>query len=128
MAGLFQNFKKRVEKEQEEWFALAQANVIKKILPVLDDFELAMKNVPTEEKENAWLEGFDILFKKFKKVFEDLGVEQIACDDAFDPELHEALMQVESKEYKSGQIVQVLNNGYTFKGKVLRVAKVSVAK
>jgi molecular chaperone GrpE len=127
----FQNFKKRQEKEKEEWFEIAQGSIIKSFLPIIDDFELAMKNmrVIKEEKEKkAWGQGFEILYKKFEKVLQDVGVEKIKTDIPFDPEFHEALMQVDSKEHKSGQIVNVLSSGYTFKGKVLRVAKVSVAK
>jgi molecular chaperone GrpE len=127
----FQNFKKRQEKEKEAWFEIAQGAVIKSFLPVMDDFELAMKNIETKEEKKekeGWKQGIELLFKKFEKVFQDLGVEKIKTDIAFDPEFHEALMQVESKDHKTGQIVSVLSNGYTFKGKVLRVAKVSVAK
>ena len=127
----FQNFKRRVEKEKTEWFELAQAGVLKSFLPVLDDFDRAMQSfekIEDSKEKKAWMKGFDLLCKNFKKVFHDLGVEKIACDADFNPDYHEALMQVESKEHTSGHIVEVLNKGYTFKGKVLRPAKVSVAK
>jgi molecular chaperone GrpE len=127
----FQNFKKRQEKEKEAWFEIAQSAVIKSFLPIIDDFDLAMKNIKKKEdrkEKAAWEQGIELLFKKFEKVLHDLGVEKIKTDVAFNPEFHEALMQVESAEHESGRIVNVLNNGYTFKGKVLRVAKVSVAK
>lgn len=126
----FQNFKKRIEKEKAEWIEFSQATVIKAFLPFLDDLERAIETSKKEAKKEdfAWLHGFEIIKKKLKKVFEDLGVKEIDCTKNFDPNYHEALMQVDSKDYKSGQIVQVLNKGYTFKGKVLRHAKVSVAK
>jgi molecular chaperone GrpE len=65
---------------------------------------------------------------KLYKIFKDLGVEEIDCTGEFDPELHEALVEVDSKEHKSGEIVDVLTRGYTYNSHILRHAKVSVAK
>ncbi len=127
----FQNFKKRIEKDKSEWFELAQATVIKEFLPIIDDFERAIQSIEKIEKKDIkkeWFEGLELVSKKLKKVFDDLGVKQIECSGQFNPEIHEALMHVESKDHKSGLIVQVLNKGYTFKERVLRCAKVSVAK
>ena len=127
----FQNFKKRMEKERIEWFVVSQASVLKQVLPVVDDFDRAIKtdqkgDITKEEK--VWLEGFEIIKKKFMKILTDLGVEEVLCDGSFDPELHEALMTVESEDHKEGEIVQVLSKGYRFKDQVLIHAKVSVAK
>ena len=83
-------------------------------------------NCNTEEHD--WLKGLKIIQKKISKSLKVLGIEEIDCSAEFNPRFHEALMQVDSSEHKSGQIVSVLNKGYLFKGEVLRHAKVSVAK
>ncbi len=127
----FQNFKNRVEKEKSEWITVAQATVIEKFLPIMDDLDRALQACKKEEmdkKQLAWLQGFEIIQKNLKKTFSELEVKQIDCSGDFNPDFHEALIQVDSPDHESGQIVQVLNKGYLFKGKVLRHAKVSVAK
>ncbi|MBD3231286.1 nucleotide exchange factor GrpE [Candidatus Dependentiae bacterium] len=127
----FQNFKRRIEKEKTEWIDVGQTKVIKTLLPFIDDLDLAMQNIKKEEfdeKTMSLLEGFLIIQKKLKKALKDLEIKQISTNGQFDPSLHEALMQVDSKEHESGQIVQVFSPGYLFKDKVLRHAKVSVAK
>ncbi len=127
----FQNFKRRAEKEKSEWFDIAQASVIKSFLPILDDFERAFDSfaqIDQKEDNKDWVKGFQLVFDKYKKTMKDLGVTEIENMKVFDPVFHEALMQVESEKHKTGEIVQVLNKGYTFKDKVIRHAKVSVAK
>lgn len=127
----FQNFKRRVERERGEWMIAAQGSVLKKILPIIDDFDRAIttdQEGDITKEEKVWLEGFEIIRKKFMKTMSDIGVEEIACDIPFDPELHEALITVDSDDQKEGEIVQVLNKGYRFRDDVLVHAKVSVAK
>jgi len=126
----FQNFKRRVETERAEWIQMAQAGIMEKFLPVTDDLDraiLACEKEDNQEKK-AWLEGFKLIQKNLNKTFSDLGIKEIDCSSDFNPEYHEALMSIDSPDYKSGQIVQVLHKGYMFKDKVLRHAKVSVAK
>lgn len=127
----FANFKRRVEKEQTEWMSIAQSSVLEKMLPIMDDLDRAIqacKQSNPDEKESSWLQGFELILKNLEKTFTALGVKEIDCSNGFNPDFHEALMQVDSKDHKSGEIVQVLNKGYLFKDKVLRPAKVSVAK
>jgi molecular chaperone GrpE len=124
----FQNFKKRVEKEKTEWINIAQAEIISAFLPFIDDLERAIRSCEEHDEKVSWLEGFKIIQKNLKKTFDNLGVKEIDCSDEFDPQYHEALMSVDSDDHESGQIVQVLNKGYLYKDKVLRHAKVSVAK
>ncbi|MFC1894722.1 nucleotide exchange factor GrpE [Candidatus Dependentiae bacterium] len=127
----FQNFKKRTEKEKTEWISVGQSIILEKFLSFIDDLNLAIKSVKDQGKnqiKESWIEGFLIIQKKNKKIFSDLGVKEIDCSKIFNPEYHEALMQVDSKKHKTGEIVQVFNKGYLFKDKVLRHAKVSVAK
>lgn len=126
----FDNFKKRVTKERAEWEELARANIIEEFLPVFDDLERAIISIKkeTENTKIASIDGLDLIYKNLNKVLDNLGVKEIDCAGNFDPELHEALMQVEHDGFKHGQITQVLAKGYTFNNKVIRHAKVSVAK
>jgi molecular chaperone GrpE len=127
----FQNYQKRIEKEKSEWITLGQAKIIEKFLPFADDLQRAIQSSKTEqldEKQVKWLEGFELIQKNLAKVYSDLGVKEVDCSNGFDPEVHEALMHVDSPDHKSGQIVAVLAKGYIFKDKVLRPARVSVAK
>jgi len=127
----FQNFKRRVETERADWIQMAQSGVLEKFLPIMDDLDRAITASEKEENEhenNAWLEGFKLIQKNLNKTFSDLGVKEIDCSSDFNPEFHEALMSVDSEDHKSGQIIQVLDKGYMLKDKVLRHAKVSVAK
>lgn len=126
----FQNFKKRVEKDKEQWFYNAQADIVMAFLPIVDDFERAL----TEAKKNGqeanfaqWLAGFELMYKSLQTTLEKMGVKPIEEVVHFNPELHEALVSVQSDEHKSGDIVQVLQQGFMFKGRVLRPSKVSVA-
>ena len=123
----FINFKKRVTKERAEWEDFAQINILQSFLPLIDDLERALQN-SEQEKGSLLFDGLNIILKNVKKTFNKLDVKEIDCSDDFNPDLHEALMQVDSKEHKGGQIVLVLNKGYTFKDKVIRHARVSVAK
>ncbi|MFA5306215.1 MAG: nucleotide exchange factor GrpE [Candidatus Babeliales bacterium] len=124
-----QNFRRRTERERAEWAQLIQADVIEKILPILDDVDRAVQTTQlldtAEAKTQA--EGLELIAKNFRKILNSLGVEEIAATGEFNPELQEAIMQVSSPDHTSGSIVQELRKGYTLKGKVLRHAQVSVA-
>lgn len=125
-----QNFKRRIERERGEWMTCAQVDLLGKLLPLIDDFERAVQ--VAEEKAPmdaaAWVEGFILIQKNLKKMLADMGVEEIPAVGAFNPEFHEALMTVENANVPSGHIVQLLSKGYSFKDKVIRHARVSVAK
>ncbi len=126
----FANFKRRNEKQREDLISFAQGDIVEKLLPFLDDLQRAFEAAEKVEKTESadWLEGFKLVEKNLKKQLNDLGLEEIEAKNEFNPELHEALMNVSSDAIPSGNIVQVLNKGYRFKGKVLRHAKVSVAQ
>lgn len=129
----FQNYKRRTESDKLDWIKVGQVKIIEKFLPIIDDLERALSaaNEHMNEdahKEGGVLSGFLLIDKNLKKILQDLDVELIDCSEKFNPELHEALMQVESDQHESGQIVSVLMNGYQYKGMVIRHAKVSVAK
>ena len=125
----FENFKKRTQRDQAQWFDQGQSRVITQLLPIVDDFDRALaqqKVQPSDAK--AWGEGFELIHKSLQKMLESFDVKEISADLPFDPELHEALVSVEDSGRPSGEVVEILQKGYLFRGKVLRPAKVSVAK
>ena len=123
-----QNLKKRAERERADLRLMVQVETIEKFLPVVNDLERALQAAPTQGAEQVWMDGFALILKNYKKQLADLGVEEIVAQATFNPELHEALVHVESSEHESGTIVQVLEKGYTLKGRVIKYARVSVAK
>lgn len=127
----FENFKRRQEKEKAAWFTSAQSMVLSDVLSIVDDFERAMAEAQKTSGANSdltnWLVGFVLIEKSLLKMLSKFGVTAMTDFAAFDPEKHEAIMQVES-EQSSGSVVQVLQKGYLFKDTVLRPAKVSVAR
>ena len=127
----FQNYKRRTEKERAQWIVHAQVRVLESILPLVDELELALKSSEQyefNEDTRKWLEGFTLMQQNLHKRLEKLGVKEIDCSGSFDPQLHEALMNVDSPDHESGAIVAVLSKGYVLGDEVLRHAKVSVAK
>lgn len=131
IAADFENFKKRVERDRATWSHSAQAELLRNLLPVVDDFNRAMVEYEKIEKSSnheSWIVGFDLIRKALDKILQTYGVTVIKQLDHFDPEFHEAIAQVESPTHESGSIVDVVQNGYMFNGNVLRVARVTVAK
>jgi len=126
----FQNYKKRVEKDRSHWAHMIQSEMILDLLPVIDNFDRALEEAQKEEsaEDAKWLEGINMIHKAFYDYLKKQDVAVIEQMQTFDPELHEALMQVESEGHQEGDIVQVLQRGFTLKGKVIRPAKVSVCK
>ncbi len=124
----FENFRNRTEKEKSAMFETGAKSVIEKILPVVDNFERGLAALPEEEKGGAFAEGMQMIYKQLMTELENMGVkpiEAVGCE--FDPNLHNAMMQVESEEYESGFIVQELMKGYTYRDSVVRHSMVSVA-
>jgi molecular chaperone GrpE len=122
----FDNYKKRTEREQSQWMEVAQATILKDIISFVDDFDRALSQ-KTDDTKDLYA-GMEMVHKSLMKLLEKYGVKEFTSYDHFDPELHEALMNVESDKHESGQIVQVLEKGFMHKDVVLRPAKVSVAK
>ncbi len=117
----FENYKRRMQKEQAQWFDLGQTKVLSSLVNVVDDFDRALASGQKDE-------GVILIYKSLQKLLESFEVKEISGDLPFDPELHEAILSVENSGKQSGDIVEILQKGYTYKGKVLRPAKVSVAK
>jgi molecular chaperone GrpE len=125
-----QNFRKRMEKEQMGWSQAAQAKIFTELLTVVDNFDRAIAEKPqTDQKEIvAWIDGISMIHGFLTKLLEQFNVRPMDSYSEFNPRFHEALMQVDSPDHKSGQIVAVLEKGYMMGDIVLRPAKVSVAK
>ncbi|MGB9800023.1 MAG: nucleotide exchange factor GrpE [Thermanaerothrix sp.] len=124
----FINYKKRIEREQSQLAETIAANILKKYLVIVDDLERALKNRPTNV-DPQWLEGIELIYKKLMAILEAEGVKRIPAEGAmFDPNLHEAISHDESPEHESGQIIEVVQQGYTIGDRVLRPALVRVAR
>ena len=125
----FDNFRKRTDKEKAQMFEQGQSSVLEKLLPVIDNFERGLQAVPEEEKDGAFADGMNKIYKQIMKQMEDLGVTPIeAVGKEFDPNFHNAVMQVESEEYESGVVAQELQKGYMFHDNVLRHSMVAVSQ
>lgn len=125
----FDNFRKRTEKEKNQMFETGAKSVIEKILPVIDNFERGLAAVPEDEKESAFVEGMDKVYRQMIKELDAIGVKPIeAVGKEFDPEYHNAVMQVESEEYDSGIVAQELQKGYIYHDSVVRHSMVAVVQ
>ncbi len=125
----FDNFRKRTEKEKGAMFETGARSVIEKILPVVDNFERGLASVPEDEAGSPFAEGMNMIYKQLTDELDKMEVkpiEAVGCE--FDPELHNAVMQVESDEYESGVVAQELQKGYTYRGTVVRHSMVAVVQ
>lgn len=123
----FENFRKRSEKEKTQMYDMGAKSMIEKVLPVIDNFERGLAAVPEDQKEDAFVTGMDKIYKQLLTELEAVGVKPIeAVGAAFDPEYHNAVMQVESNEYESGVVAQELQKGYLYKDSVVRHSMVAV--
>ena len=124
----FENFRNRSEKEKAQMFDMGAKNVLEKILPVVDNFERGLMTVPADG-EKAFADGMQMIYKQLMTELESIGVKPIeAVGQEFDPNFHNAVMQVESEEYETGVVAQELMKGYTYKDTVLRHSMVAVVQ
>lgn len=125
----FANYKKRIEKEQEDMIKSANGVFITRLLPVMDDFERAFQTLPLNLMGMTWLEGIALIQRKLQILLEQEGVTVIETNgQMFDPTLHQAVTHEESKEHEEGQIIGEVQKGYKMGDKVLRPSLVRVAK
>ena len=123
----FENFRNRTEKEKTQMFELGAKSVIEKILPVVDNFERGLASVSEEDKEKPFVEGMELVYKQLMTELEKMEVKPIpAVGEEFNPEFHNAVMQVDSEEYESGMVAQELQKGYTYRDTVVRHSMVAV--
>lgn len=125
----FENFRNRTQKEKEAMFEVGAKSIIEKILPVVDNFERGIAALTDDEKEGAFAKGMQGVYKQLIDELDKLEVKEIeAVGQEFDPNLHNAVMQVESEEYESGVVAAELQKGYTYRGQVVRYSMVSVVQ
>ncbi len=123
----FENFRKRTEKEKTAMFETGAKSVIEKILPVVDNFERGLASIPEGENDGAVAQGMQMIYKQLMTELENLDVKPIpAVGEEFNPEFHNAVMQVESEEFESGIVAQELQKGYTYRESVVRHSMVAV--
>lgn len=125
----FENFRNRSEKEKTAMFETGAKSVIEKMLPVIDNFERGLMTVPEDEKDSPFVDGMNKIYKQMVTELEAIGVRPIeAVGLEFDPNLHNAVMQVESEEYESGVVAQELQKGYLYHDTVVRHSMVAVVQ
>jgi len=125
----FQNYRRRIERDQAQATLNITGQVIKKYLVILDDLERALKIRPTQGEGASWSEGVELIYRKLQTILENEGVERIPAEtQTFNPAYHEALTHEESQDHQSGQVIEVVQQGYKIGDRVLRPALVRVAK
>ncbi len=125
----FDNFRKRTEREKSQMYEIGAKSVIEKLLPVVDSFERGLAAVPEEAKEDPYVQGMDKIYRQLMTELENLGVKPIeAVGQEFNPDFHNAVMQVENDELESGTVAQELQKGYMYRDSVVRHSMVSVVQ
>lgn len=125
----FENYKKRIWKEQQEYFKYSQESFLKDLLPVIDNFERAIKAGQNSSNTQALLEGVQLTLSQIKDILTKWGLTEIeAAGQCFDPSRHEALMVVDSDTHQDNHVVEEIEKGYLLKDRIIRPSKVIVAK
>ena len=125
----FEIFRKRSEKEKSQMFDMGAKTIVEKILPVIDNFERGLAAVPDDKKDDPFITGMDKVYKQMLTELDAAGVKPIECvGQEFDPDFHNAVMQVENDELESGTVAQELQKGYMYKDSVVRHSMVSVVQ
>ena len=122
----FQNYRKRIERDNEMMYASMKGDIIKKVLPALDDLERALANRPADD---AWASGIELIARKMQNILEGEGLKRIdAKGKEFDPNFHEAISHEPNDEVESEHVIDVVQNGYMLGERVIRPALVRVAQ
>jgi molecular chaperone GrpE len=122
----FQNYKKRLDRDNELMYASMKGDIIKKVLPALDDLERALQNRPAED---AWANGIELIARKLQNILESEGVKRIEAEgEEFNPHFHEAISHEPNEDVESGHVIAVVQNGYMLGERVIRPALVRVAQ
>jgi molecular chaperone GrpE len=121
----FENFRRRVERERGEFIQFAAMELVAEMLPILDDFERAVR---AETADREYAKGVDLIYSRFFDTLKRLGLEPVeTAGRQFDPNLHQAIDKVETTDAEDNSILQEYQRGYNFKGKLLRPSMVKVA-
>lgn len=124
----FDNFRRRTQKEKEELAKYASSKLITELLPVIDNFERALDAAGISPEVESFSKGVSMIFRQLEGVLNAEGLEAMNCvGQPFNPEFHQAIMQVESEEHEEGIVVEEVQKGYMLKDKVLRPAMVKVS-
>jgi molecular chaperone GrpE len=125
----FDNYRKRTEKEKDSMFDAGARSVVEKILPIVDNFERGITTVPEEEKDSAFVKGIQMIYKQLSEELDKMGVKPIeAVGKPFNPDYHNAVMQVDDDKLETGTVAQELQKGYTYHDIVIRHSMVAVVK
>ncbi|MDD5491590.1 MAG: nucleotide exchange factor GrpE [bacterium] len=125
----FENYRRRVEKEKLDLVKFGQEDVLLKMLPFIDNVDRALKAAREHDNHKTILEGLVMIEKEFKQFLKQEGVEQIKTqEEKLDPSLHHVVSQEESADHEDDDILEEIQKGYSFKGKVIRPSLVKVAK
>jgi molecular chaperone GrpE len=129
VAAEFENYKKRVRREQTELMKYAGENIIKDLIPILDNFERAINSAKSNSSFDSFYQGVDLIYKQMLDLLKQRGVSQIeAVGKNFDPNLHEAIVHVPSSEYPENTVIEEFQKGFMLNDRVVRPAIVSVSK
>ncbi|MBY3621720.1 nucleotide exchange factor GrpE [Acinetobacter sp. CUI P1] len=124
----FDNFRRRTQKEKEELAQYATSKLVTELLSVLDNFERALVTTPSSPESEAFVKGVNMIFRQLDGVLKSEGLTAMeTVGQPFNPEYHQAIMQVESEEYEEGIVTEEVQKGYLLKDKVLRPAMVKVS-
>jgi molecular chaperone GrpE len=124
----FTNYRKRVERDQALMQQTITGSIVRRYLEVVDDLDRALKNRPAEGDGAAWANGIELIYRKLLAILESNGVTRMEAGGAFDPNLHEAITSEDSDHHQSGEIIEVVQQGYLMGERVLRPALVRVAR
>jgi molecular chaperone GrpE len=125
----FSNYKRRIEREQAQIAQNITAEVIKKYLIILDDLERALKARPQEGEGAAWAHGIELICRKVQNILEVEGVVRLPAEgELFNPTIHEAISNEDSEDHDSGEIIEVVQQGYQIGDRIIRPALVRVAR
>jgi len=124
----FDNFRKRTEKEKSTMYEIGSKSVIEKILPVIDNFERGLAAVSDDQKEDAFVEGMEKIYRQFLDTLGEIGVKPIeAVGQEFDPNFHNAVMHIEDEDAEDNTVVEEFQKGYMYRDNVVRHSMVKVA-
>ncbi|MDR2425358.1 MAG: nucleotide exchange factor GrpE [Prevotellaceae bacterium] len=129
LSAEFDNYRKRTLKERVELIKNAGEDILKELLPVIDDFERAIDTMQTAVSMDAVSEGTQLIYNKFKSIVEGRGLKEICpVDEDFDPDIHEAIAKAPAPDGRTGKIIDVVQKGYSLNEKIIRHPKVVIGE
>ncbi len=125
----FSNYRKRIERDQDQTKQNILVEIIKKYLAIHDDINLALKNHPNHSDSQSWIDGIQLIDQKLRNILESEGVQRIPAENEnFDPNRHEAIATEENSDFESGRVIEIVRQGYIIGDRVIRPARVKIAK